>query len=481
MISLVHIENDLYRKVFSQNLRSCGFLFLEECKEFIKMEQNKELLERMEQTDEYVQYAIEFEKQLSMLEKQLHSEENPELIAQKTLIAAAEFYDGDWCGIIEGDLEMEAWCPVLWYDCETKGMTETRFRELEDFTSFERWVKALYACEPVIIPDTSIYKDINPGEYELYSRCEATSILAVPFWKNPTGFLIVRNPKRYINRSSFLQMLAYVVFSSVTEKKLLDRGNKAFSPDSIKNDKDVIINLFGKMEIYTSKGVLREEELNAPKMCRFLAYLILHKNQANLPGAIYDAIWEDDDVDKAGNKLKATVFRLQSAFSIISDYRLVVSTPKGYQLNPELNIVTDVELFDEYWTQSQNAVTLQTKIQLLQNAIALYKGDIFESASGEHWIIAHEISYKYKCLGIHNELMKIFFDSQNYASVQHYAHSALKLDEANPDAYYWMIRTLKKKDSMGMVKGELMMAEHVLEKEVYEELLKKLDKVKEME
>lgn len=442
------------------------------------MEQTKEILEEDVQTDDQVQYAIDFEKNLSMLERQLHSEEEPELIAQKTLIAAAEFYGGDWCGIIEGDLEMEAWCPVLWYDCETGGMTETRFRDLEEFTSFERWVKALYACEPVIIPDTSIYKESNPGEYELYSRCEADSILAVPFWKNPVGFLIVRNPKRYINKSSFLQMLAYVVFSSVTEKKLLDRGNKAFSPENIKNDNDVIINLFGKMEIYTSKGVIREEELNAPITWRFLAYLVMHKNQANLPSVIYDAVWGEEDLSKASANVKATAFRLRNAFSIICDQHLVISTAKGYQINPELNVITDVEQFDELWEQSQNAVTLQTKIKLLQDAVKLYKGDICESASGEHWLMPHEISYRYKCLGICNDLMKLFFDSQNYASVQHYAHRALELEEANPDAYYWMIRTLKKKDSMVMVKGEMMMAEHVLGPELYEELLKRLERTK---
>ena len=168
-------------------------------------------------------------------------------------------------------------------------------------------------------------------------------------------------------------MLAYVVFSSVTEKKLLDRGNRAFSPDSIKDDKDVLINMFGKMEIYTSKGVLREDELNAPIMWRFVAYLLMHKNQTNLPSTIYEAIWEDEDLSKAGGKVKAAAFRLQSAFSIICDHRLVISTPKGYQINPELNVITDVEQFEELWRQSLNAVTLQTKIKLLQDAVELYK------------------------------------------------------------------------------------------------------------
>lgn len=44
-------------------------------------------------------------------------------------------------------------------------------------------------------------------------------------------------------------------------------------------------------------------------------------------------------------EIKNLAFRLQSAFSIVSDYRLVVSTPQGYQINPELNIITDVDMF----------------------------------------------------------------------------------------------------------------------------------------
>lgn len=428
--------------------------------------------------DEKIQYAVEFEKCLRTLEAKLHSEEDPELIAKYTLETAAEFYDGDWCGIIEADMEMEAWCPVLWYNCKTQGMTETGFRELEEFTFFERWVKALYACEPVIITDTTAYKESNPGEYELYSRCHADSILAVPFWKNPIGFMIVRNPKRFIQYSSFLQVLAFVVFSSVTEKKLLDRESKSFSPEMIKNDNDVMINLFGNIELITSKGILKEETVNAPVTLRCLVYLLMHKQQTSPAGAIYEAIWEDDDISKAGSKVKSAIFRLNNLFDIISNQKLVVSTAQGYQINPKLNIITDVSRFEDYWQQAQNTVTMQTKIELLKNAVALYKGSVFQSASGEHWLIAHELAYQYKCAGIYNELMKAYFETQNYASVQYYAANALKLDENNVDAYYWKIRALKRKDSMAMVKGELKMAEHILEKNEYAELLRKLDKVK---
>lgn len=201
---------------------------------------------------DYTQYSVDYVKTMTALEATLHSCEDPAEIARTTLKVAAEFYEGDWCGIIEGDLEMEAWAPVLWYDVRTQGMTSTRFRELEETDAYSRWIEALYQCKPMIIPDTSIYKESNPAEYEIYNRCDADSILAVPFWKNPIGFMIVRNPKRYNNdvyESGFLQALAFVTFSAVTEQKLLRRTQKAFSPEIIKNDSDVIINLFGKLEI----------------------------------------------------------------------------------------------------------------------------------------------------------------------------------------------------------------------------------------
>ena len=424
---------------------------------------------------EYLIYTVAHERTLTDIEAQLHSVENPEEIAMYALKATAEFYDGDWCGTIEGDLEMGAWAPVIWYNVNEHGMTSTRFKDMEDTLFLERWVDAIYQAKPVVIPDTSVYAETNPEEYEIYKRLDAKSILAVPFWKNPVGFLIVRNPKRFANRSSFLQALAYVVFSSSTEKKLIERSQKAFSPEQIHNDKDVIVNIFGNLEIYTSKGTLMEE-LNSPKISRFLVYLLLHKDRPVPPRMICDEIWVNEDNDNPGSKIKNLAFRLQSAFSIVSDYRLVVSTPQGYQINPELNIITDVDMFEELWIQSQNAVTMETKIELLKQAIALYKGDIFPTASSEHWLMPHELAYKYKCLGIYNELMKVLFEVGNYTTVQSYASAALKLDRANVDAYYWLIRTMKIKDSASLAKGELQLANHVLTDEEYKELIERLER-----
>ena len=412
----------------------------------------------------HVQYSIDYTKTMTALEKQLHSCEDPAVIAMDALKVGATFYEADWCGVIEGDLEMDAWAPVLWYNVAQHGMTVTAFKDLEETKNLERWVDALYACEPVIIPDTHALKDTHPEEYALYERCRADSVLAVPFWKNPTGFMIVRNPKRYNidpYESGFLQALAFVTFNAITEQKLISRTQKAFSPESIKDDKDIIINLFGKLEIYTSKGVLTEEEISSPRICRFLVYMLLHGKHPVPPRTILEQIWPEEDAENAGTKIKSLAYRLQTAFCFISDTRLIISTLAGYQLNPELDIMTDVQQFEDFWLQAQSAITMQTKLELLRKATEIYRGNIYETASSEHWLMAHELAYRYKCLGVYVEIMRMYYDLQDYTNVQRYAALALNIDKASVDAYYWMIRAMR-------------------QREEYAELLQKLEKTKDL-
>lgn len=55
-------------------------------------------------------------------------------------------------------------------------------------------------------------------------------------------------------------------------------------------------------------------------------YLLLHKKGQIPPRAICEAICPEEETDSPSGKIKTLAFRLQNAFRIISDYRLVVST-----------------------------------------------------------------------------------------------------------------------------------------------------------
>ena len=62
---------------------------------------------------EYIQYAQDFEQALSQLESRLHNSDAPQEIIMDMLVAAAEFYDGDWAGIMDADQSMKIWSKLL--------------------------------------------------------------------------------------------------------------------------------------------------------------------------------------------------------------------------------------------------------------------------------------------------------------------------------------------------------------------------------
>lgn len=59
--------------------------------------------------DEYIQYTISMDHTITQLVDGLHNSDDPEEILQAMLVAVAEFYDGDWAGIMEADLTMKIW------------------------------------------------------------------------------------------------------------------------------------------------------------------------------------------------------------------------------------------------------------------------------------------------------------------------------------------------------------------------------------
>lgn len=52
-------------------------------------------------------------KKLCELEYLSHEKENSEKLAMKALNMATEFYDADWCGVVEADLIFHVW-DLIW-------------------------------------------------------------------------------------------------------------------------------------------------------------------------------------------------------------------------------------------------------------------------------------------------------------------------------------------------------------------------------
>ena len=429
---------------------------------------------------EYIQYTQELEQTLSVLEAHLHESDNPDEIILHALETACDFYNGDWAGFLEIDLELGLWTPYIWFNKNPDDKTTIMLNEIESADFMYRWVTAMKNNLPIIVEDREQIKKDFPDEYEMYQRLRIHSVLAVPVKPRPTGFLAVRNPKRYIDRSSMLQMLAFVVLAIANEKKLLDSAKLAWSPENITKETDILFHLFGELEVYTSQGVLHEADLKSPKIIRLLAYMLLGSRRFFTARELAETLWPDEafDQENPGKNIKTLIYRLRQVFSMISEQDLIESTPYGYRLNPKLNIMTDLQEFDRYLRSAQDTASITGKIDLLKKAVSVYRGNILGSAAGEHWLIPTSSHYNLKYLGAVNELLKTLAELKDYAGVHQYAAQALCIDPGNFRAYFWMIYSMYRQGATEMAKAELRAAEQHLTSEEYSELVQHLKKIK---
>ena len=425
--------------------------------------------------NEYLQYAQNVEHSLTNLESQLHNSDDPEEVIMNMLAAATEFYDGDWAGILEADLVMKVWSPLWWYNRRTKAMTPNTFGDLQEGEYLVRWIDALMHGKPMIIPDTEAIRETNPLEYAFLKANRVHAMIAVPFWKRPTGFLIVRNPKRYISRSSLLKMMAFVAVSSINEKRLMDSTKRQLTPEIIKTDKDIVINLFDELQIITSKGVLTGKDLKSPKISRLVVYLLLHDGRPASPYEIVRDLWNEEDIDRAGMNVKTLVYRFQQMFSQISDHRLIEATSSGYRIHPDLHVMTDLQIFEDYWNEAQVTADLVVKGHLLKKAMEIFKTGPVSEFSGEQWFMPTVAYYGLRFAGVVNQLLTTLDRANDYVCILEYANIAVKALPKNAEMHFWLIYAMTRLGAPEMAKSQMTAAKQILTEEDYTDLINRLD------
>lgn len=426
-----------------------------------------------------VQCALDFENTMNELETQLYYRHlPPKEVALRVMEAACKFYDADWCGLIQVDLDLGLWKPFWWYNDGPEDKTMTLTNEFESAEFLDRWVKTVRKGNPMVVPDAEEAKENFPDEYSLYQRLGIRSVLAIPLEPRPIALIAVRNPKRYIQQTSMLKLLAYVLLAAYNDKRMTDSLSMTFSPENIKSSHDVFISLFGELKIYTSRGVLREADLKSPKISRLLAFMLLSKKSTVTSLEIVQEVWPEEleDADEPAKKVKYLVYRLRQAFGIVSDEQLILSTPFGYQFNPDLHITTDFQRFDELCIAAAKATSMINKVGLLEKAIELYQGRLLSNAEGEHWLVHYANRYHLAYMSTVNELLKQLMSVHAYDLIHQYAALALTIAPENTKAYYWLVRSYQKQHMDEMAAGELMAAKQKLSEDEYQKLLHDLKK-----
>ena len=409
-------------------------------------------------------HSRQFERELIELEHRLHNAEDPMEISIEVLKTACRFYDADWAGVLFVDMEAAVWRAEVWYDVQKGANKSILIKELEYSDDFSRWVKCLRASQPVIIENCDAVAD--PAEHSFYKHVGAKSVLAVPFWKHPTGFLVLKNPRQYISSSHMLQVLAYVAMLSTDRIVKIKSIENIEKPTELKTDKDIMINVLGGLEIITAYGRVTQEKLNSEKGCKLITLLLLSQKPVQ-PWDIVNNLWPNDPAKDPMGNLRSLIHSIRTKLDFIMDDYLIVASGHGYTLNPDYNIISDFARFEKLVSSAINMPLSKERTALLITAFNLYKGNLLPAASGEHWIIAESAHYSTLYIKLVDALLDSLDEEKELWEIRDFSTRSLKIEPGNIHAYLYLIKTFLKTGSIEIAKQELIIAKQYLSEEDY--------------
>ena len=427
----------------------------------------KEDVELLTTMLEELSFYKDFYTTLLRLEERLHTTEDMDYISDYVIKTCCLFYDADWCGLLLADPNTRMFSPRRWYERSTDGMTPTLFQENEYFETYPRWVKALDNNEAVVIPDIEAIKPFYPEEYDSYVRLKAYSIIGTPFGKRPTGFMIVRNPKKHKNDPGMVRLLTFVSMSQYYIGMML--GN---TPQEEAFANQVRVNIFGEPSIECRGNVISYEKYAAPKSWKLLAYLIL-KNRPAPAMTIASSIWPEEG-EKGVDKIRQTIHRIRERLAGQIPENWIVNSNTGYFISPDIIVTTDAQEMEELVRKAEGESDAHLRARILEDAFELYKGEAFAAFADEQWL-SLEVGHYAHC---YNDLVKMLLEAldelNDYSCIEKYAGRALQIVPGNKDAWYWQIIAMSKTGLSEAAKRKLAKAQEALIEEEYEELLERL-------
>ena len=428
-----------------------------------------------EEANEDLLFRKEVLKQCEYFYQYMHGERKEPNEATTILKRAIEFFDADWIGLMDFDLEVGAWSTRCFYNKRTGSSTETLIEDAESAAQAKRWVDAIRGGKPIIIEDVETIKENAPEEYEMYKRLHVHSVLGVPYRNCGSGLMVVRNPRRFKDCYEALNVIAYIVTNEIIAKQRRDniyRKQSEYEPNSYDT---VRIDLFGEVRI-SSKDLLFDEEDMKSEALRFLiAFLSCNKGKYFSSEYLNSKYEGEKDISWADLIYK---FRMKwkNARNLEGDgLQLILTTEKGYGINPKLEVITDVELAEEMVRAIDDTSDKLAKIELLRKFNSLFRGEFMGNALARNaFMRENRLHYKLKYIEKMETFMKLLYVQGDYNGVAGYCNNILKVYPKSADIQFWRIMALYKLGAIGSVKDVDDILKEVMDERSYGILSRRL-------
>lgn len=200
------------------------------------------------------------------------------------------------------------------------------------------------------------------------------------------------------------------------------------------------VKTFGGLEITNDNVTVNIVELFGKQLVNLLQVLLFHSEKPVQKDELIDILWPESK--NPSSALKFSIFRLRSELNEIDffkDKEVIVTTRKGYILNPNLDWNIDfVELQKAYNQINEGAELLDEKeFKIARKIFRLYQGRFYASPSQLHWILQKQEVFRQMYVKTMMRTSCYLYTQKRYDEMMLMNYQAVLIEPFNEGLHYY--------------------------------------------
>lgn len=205
------------------------------------------------------------------------------------------------------------------------------------------------------------------------------------------------------------------------------------------------VKTFGGLEITNDNVTVNIVELFGKQLVNLLQVLLFHSEKPVQKDELIDILWPESK--NPSSALKFSIFRLRSELNEIDffkDKEVIVTTRKGYILNPNLDWNIDfVELEKAYNQINEGAELLDEKeFKIARKIFRLYQGRFYASPSQLHWILQKQEVFRQMYVKTMMRTSYYLYTQKRYDEMMLMNYQAVLIEPFNEGLHYYYMKGL---------------------------------------
>ena len=227
------------------------------------------------------------------------------------------------------------------------------------------------------------------------------------------------------------------------------------------------VNSLGRFQISDGVSVINESNLRSHMLIKLLMFLILHREKSISNDEISRALWDDAELENSAGALKNLAYRLRKTLKeAYPGLDLIITSRGSYAINPEIEIVLDVDEFKNFISEANLENNIEIAIEKYESAIDVYKGEVLANFTDIHWVTTLNTYYHSMYLSAVKALAELYKKVKKYNKLEALVTSALRYENADEQLFCYQIEAHMRMGQVTHAFDSYQNAREIIEKEI---------------